>query len=256
MAKNRGLTARTYSGLNKDRMKKGTGGNRCQFKVGENVTVQFLDTPAEMVEYDEHVFNDGGWKYVPCIGKGCPLCEDEDSDVRKIGYKMLANVYNFKTQKVEVLSGPKTLAGRIFSRYDSEAKRAKSKGKKNQFLNKTWQIDKLDQVPVSYDIDQGDKDAIQLGSKHKKFDLNEYINGDLQRYYGEDMPKPKKSKRSALDDDDADDDDAYDRDDLEEMSSKEVKAIAKSLKIKAVNPKTEEPRSKSALIKLILKNQD
>lgn len=266
MAKKTGLNPAIYSGLNKKRMQKGTGSNRTIFEKGKSVTGQLLDAPGDMREFDQHVFRDGGkWCYVPCAGSDCPLCEDDDRDVSKTSYKFIANFYNHKTKKVEVIGGPKDLAGRISMRWEAIYKKqfSKLKSKKKAakkanelFLAKVWDITQLDRDIVAYDVESSDEDAVRLDpKKHKRHDLDQYVADEMKRYFGDDMPKG--GSKSALDDDDDDaEDDEYDRDDLEEMSPKEVKRVAKSLGIKTVNPKNDEPRSTSTLIKLILKSQD
>ena len=73
----KGLSVKTYSGLNKKRYEqKGGGGNRVILKPGETVALQFLHEPDSFVEFDMHRFKEGGnWSYVPCLGDDCPLCE-------------------------------------------------------------------------------------------------------------------------------------------------------------------------------------
>jgi hypothetical protein len=124
-----------------------------------------------------------------------------------------------------------------------------------RFLKKTWDISKMATTPVSYDVEGGDDNPVQIKTA-KLIDLDKYIDGEAKRYYGDSMPTAKGKGKSALDDDDDDaEDDEYDQDDLEAMSPKRIKRIAKEMKIKTVNPKTDEPRSTKTLIKLILKKQ-
>lgn len=249
--KSGGLTVRTFGGLSKERYaKKGTGGDRVVIKQGDTVTVQFVapitDSDA-WKEIEQHQFQDNNrWNYVPCLGDNCPLCEDEDNDVRKTHYRFFTNVYDFKQKKVAILEGPKDLSGRIAFRYEK---------RKKTFLDRTWDVSKMATTPVSYDVEAGDEDPVRIKTA-KLIDLDAYILSEATRYFGEDMPTGKSKGKSALDDDDEDaEDDEYDEDDLEEMSTKEIKSIARNMKIKLVNPKTDEPRSKSTLIKLILKKQ-
>lgn len=246
-----GLSVRTFGGLNKKRYtKKSGGGDRVQFDEKKpTVCLQFvapIDDADWWVEIEQHVFReDGKWNYVPCLGEGCPLCEDEDSDVSKTSYRFFTCVWNFKTKRYEILEGPKDMSGRIAFRYEK---------KKKSFLSRTWDVTRMDTTPVSYDVESGDKAAIKIDKK-KLIDVGKYIDAAAKRYFGDDMPTGKTPKRSALDDDDYDEDDEYDEDELLEMDKGEVKDIAKSLGIK-LKDKDDEPRSKKTLIKLILKRQE
>lgn len=258
-----GLTVQSFGGLNAKRYTKGTGGvDRVNFKKGETVTVQFVadtDDTKQWKEINQHQFNDNGWKYVPCLGKNCPLCEDEDNDVRKINYRFFTNVYDFGQKKFAVLEGPKDLSGRIAGKAKRMAK------KPGKFLKTIFDISKLDQSPVTYEVDiEDDHKPVKVDEK-KLVDLDAYIIDQAKRYFGDDLPtdgggkkkKGKDNRKSSLDDDDEDyqEDEVYDEDDLEEMSSKEIKSIAKGLKIALKNPKNDKPRSQETLIKLILKKQ-
>lgn len=250
-----GLTVQSFGGLSKKRYSKGQGWPRITLKQGDTRTVQFaalISDEKQWKEIEQHQFQDGGkWNYVPCLGKNCPLCEDEDNDVRKTHYRFFTNAYDFKEKQWAVLEGPKDLSGRIARKFE----RLKKAGKEARFLKTTYDISKMATTPVSYDVDNGDDNPVKLDPK-KLVDLDAYLLDQAVRYFGEDMPTSKSKGKSALDDDDDDaEDDEYDEDDLEEMSTKEIKRIAKGLKIKLVNPKTDEDRSKATLIKLILKKQ-
>lgn len=258
--KGKGLTPQVFSGLNRKRMAKGTGGNRCQVPQGTTVTVMILDTPDEMMEFNQHQFRDGGkWNYVPCAGDNCPLCQDDDEDVRKIHYRFITNVYNMASKQVEILEGPKSLSGRIMQRYDSIFKKKKKVSKANAaFLAKVYDISKLKTTPVEWDVETADDDRLSESKyeKLKKFDLKKDIEASMERYFGDGVPAG--GSKTALDDDDEEDEDyeedEYDEDDLEEMDRAAVVKIAKGLGIKSKDSEGEK-RSKDKLIKLIIKKQ-
>lgn len=250
-----GLTVRTFGGLNKKRYAKKAGGgaDRVVLQQGQTGTFQFvadIDDASQWKEIEQHQFQDGGkWNYVPCLGDNCPLCEDDDADVKKSHYRFFTTVWDFKEKKYAVLEGPKDLSGRIaFRRERAE------KTKKGKFLKTTWDISKMSTTPVSYDVERGDEEAIKIDPK-KLINLDQYIISAAKRYFGDDLPSDGGKAKSALDDDEYDEDeDEYDADDLEEMSPPEIKRIAKSLGVKLTD-KDGNKRSKRALIKLILKKQ-
>ena len=248
-----GLSVRTFGGLNKSRYTKGTGGDRVILKQGDTVSVQFLapiDDASQWKEINQHVFQEGKrWNYVPCLGDDCPLCDDEDSDVRKTSYRFFTNVFNFKTKKIEILEGPKDLSGRIAYKYEKNKKR---------FTQRVFEISKLATTPVSYDVDLDEERRAKSSiDTAKAIDLDEYLNSQAVRYFGDDMPAPgKKSKgkkRTALDDDDVIEDE-YDEDELEEMEWSDLKQVATSLGIK-LKDKEGNKRKRPTLIKLIIKKQ-
>lgn len=263
-----GLTIKSFGGgLNKSRYTKGAGVPRVELKQGDSVKVQFIadiDDEQWWKEIDQHQFQDKGWKYVPCLGEGCPLCEDEDRDVSKINYRFFTVVYDFKKKELAVLEGPKDLSGRIASKRNRA-----EKSKKGKFLKTVYEIDKKATTPVSYDVNvEDDKKTVSVDpGKLKAFDLAAYLVDQAKRYFGDDLPtggkkkkgkgKDKESKKkSALDEDeDYQEDVEYDVDDLMEMSEKDVKAIAKNLGIGLKNTKTGEKRSQKTLAKLIVKKQ-
>lgn len=244
-----GLSPQVYGGLSKARTQRGSMTNRCKVKEGETVTVQFLEIPKKMLEFDQHQFRDRGkWNYVPCAGEGCPLCEDEDSEVSKINYRFVCNVYNKGTKKVEILEGPKTLAGRIRQRYGTDKKKQK------RFPHKMFEVSKLPtEGAVEWDVESSDETPLKESKLEalKPYDLLASVTESMERYFGS---VPKKGSKTALDDDDYEEDEEYDEDDLDEMDPKAVRKIAKSLGIKTVDSEGEK-RPKAKLIKLIIKKQ-
>lgn len=253
-----GFSPRIYQGLNDKRMAKGSGGDRLVIQQGETKTVQFPTSIKDFREFDIHQFQEKGkWNYIPCAGDDCPLCDDDDDDVRKTHYRFCCNVYSRKDKKVLILEGPKDLSGRIAMRAKS-ANKGKLK-KIGKFNRKLYDVSKLKTTPVSYDVESADGKALSLDdlAELKLHDLDKYIVGEMERYFGDGMPTSKSGK-SALDDDDDDDDDAdddeYDMDELMDMKTSEVKRIAKSMKI-SLTDSDDEDRSKKQLAKLIIKKQ-
>ena len=109
-----GLSPVMHRGMDPDR-NVGGGGNfapRAKLKGGDSGVFQFLAAPGDpaIVEIEEHQWKEKGrWNYVPCLGDGCPLCDDSDPDVAKTSYKVYVPVYDFSQKKAVLLSGPKTL---------------------------------------------------------------------------------------------------------------------------------------------------
>lgn len=237
-----GLKPKIFKGLSKKRMGRGGGYKfpRVRFEDDKAVVVQFFDPPVTesegFLEFDQHQWREGGnWNYVPCAGKKCPLCEDDDDDVAKVRYRFCALVYNLKAKEVQVMEGPTTLAQQIERRY---AKRKKS------FLKRTWDITRMSGQPTRYDVDSGDDDPVSLKAK-KRLNLEEYVTEAMQRFFGDDVPS--KTSRTALDDDDEYDEDDIDEDELMEMSTKKLKRIAKQYKVRT------EDRTKKQIVKAIIK---
>lgn len=249
-----GLTVKSFGGLNKGRFnKKGSSVNRIKFNDNKVHPVQFVGNPNDegaFLEIDQHQFQDDGWKYVPCLGDGCPLCEDEDGEVSKVHYRFFTNVYDFKEKKFCVMEGPKTLAAGIGRKFERAEKK-----KKGSFLKKTYEITQIKGTPVTYEIEMGDERPVTVDPK-KLVDLNEYVEQQARYYYGDDMPTGKKSKKgkgkekTALDDDDADSDE-FSKKELKKMSEKDLLKAAKVVGVK----KAKDIEDRDDLIKQILKAQ-
>lgn len=224
MPARRGLTVKTFQGLSKKRMAAGGGGssNRVMFKKEEpTVPLQFLQTPEDFIEYDIHGFQeDGRWQFVPCAGSDdCPLCDDEEDNVRRRSYRFACNVLNVSTGKVQILEGPKDLASRVFNKWER---------KPEKFLDRVWDVSRFPTQPVSFAVDIAeDLDAVSTRGK-KALDLDEYVLGEMKAYFGDDMgtasdldedededEKPRRRRAAVEDDDDEDeaDDDLDDEDD-------------------------------------------
>lgn len=244
-ASGKGLTPKTFGGLSKSRSATGGGSSfpRVKMKDDETVSVQFfgdITDETAFKEFDQHQWRDKNWNYVACLGKNCPLCDDEDEDVAKARYRFVALVYNLEEKQVQVLEGPGTLAQRIILKYEK---------RKKSFLRRVWDITRLDTTPTSYDVDTSDEDPVDLKGK-KKLDLQAYIDESAKRYFGKDVPRG--GSKSALDDDDEDDyddDETYTKAELRDMSSRELKEVAKEFRIKV------QGKSKQEVIKAILRKQ-
>lgn len=208
-AKRKGLSVKTYAGLNEKRMKSGGGGGmRVIIKQGDTVPVQFLQTPKQFVEFDQHQWReDGVWNYVPCAGDDCPICEHEDQTRAKRHYKFIANVYDLKEKRVAILEGPKTLATQIFYRYQR---------KPALFLKRVFDVTKFPTQPVTYGFQMAEENPVRT-SGLKLIDLDGYVQGELDRYFGDNdsMAKSSKKGRSALDDEDFEDEDEIEDEDDE-----------------------------------------
>lgn len=249
-----------FGGLSERMESKGGGGSfSLKFEYGKAQPVQFLgepNDPAAFYEFEQHQFNAGGWKYVPCLGKGCPLCDDEDSEVSKTHYRFIASVYSFSDKEVRVMEGPKTLAQRIAFRW------ANCQKKNQNFRRKTYEVTKMKTTPVSYDVEASDDPAISTRSLTLP-DLEEYIKDAANRFFGDtdqrgagqDKPRGASRRGSSLDADDEDDDvededEPHTRSELSEMSSRELKDLARSLRI---NPS--KFTSRSEIIRAIMKKE-
>lgn len=247
----KGLSVRTFKGLNKKRMASGGGsGLRVVLKQGETGTFQFLDEPSEMREIERHEFQeDGKWNFVPCAGDDCPLCDDEEEDKAKSRYRFYANVYDIKQKKVLVLDGPKDLAGRVFAKYERKA---------SMFKKRVWDISKLGTTPVSYDVDLAEKDPVPT-TRLEKHDLDDYLLAELKRYYGDDLEAASTGKSALEDDDDIDDEDeddeedGPDEDEMGEMRPSELKRYAREVGLSRTT--IDGVTSRAALIRRIVKKR-
>jgi hypothetical protein len=248
----KGGMARVYKGLNKARYtQKGGSGNRVMMKESQTVPLQFLTDPSGFVEYDEHQFKVGGqFSYVPCIGDDCPLCDDEDRDISKSRYTMLANVYNLKEKKVQILKGGKDLAGKIMLRFERAEKK-----KPGTFLKRVFDITPMPGAFRTYDVAVAEEDPVKIANL-TAFDLEEEVEKSIKEYYGDNLPDG--SSKSSLDSDDDDDDDDEDEDEksvhteaeLKKLKIKDLRAIADELDI------DHEDVAKADLIAAILEEQD
>lgn len=244
----KGLSAKTFQGLNQKRMaSKGQGGaDRVVWKEGEAVPIQFLTDPTEFREYDQHVFQeDGRWNYVPCAGEDCPLDNDEDEKKRKKSYQFIALVYDLKERKVSVARGPKTVATQIFYRYQR---------KPEAFKKRVYDVTKFPTTPVSYNFEIAEEPPVNTKAIKHNIDLDEYIDNELKRFYGDEYEPSNEG--TSLDDDFIDDDIEDDEDELwtkaelRSMDKDELKDAAKSVGVSIKG------LTKSEVIEAILDEQE
>jgi hypothetical protein len=246
-ATRKGLTVRTFKGLDKKRIeKKGRGqGNRLAIEQGETVSVQFLSTPDEFTEFYTHSWKDDRWYFVPCAGDGCPLCEDEDRDKAKVGYRFATLVYSFKDKDIKILEGPKDLAGRIMYRYERRP---------SLFLKRTYEITKMATTPVSYEFAVGEDDLIAAATIKSKLSkaisIEDYLEGELRSYWGDDLPGTGSITEDDGDEDEDEDEDEeeaeYSLADLRKMKLIKLQEIAEDREIDT------EDMDKSDLIEAIM----
>jgi len=249
----RGLAAVTSRGLNRKKIaKKGQGtGDRVVLKDGSTIPIQFYVGPDDFLEYEIHRFQeDGQWVIVPCLGDGCPLCDDESDTKSKTTYRFAAPVWNFEQKKAMILEGPKDLAEKVLFRYD----RLKNKA---MFIKTTYEAIRFPTNPTTYGLDKGEEEPIKLSAKDAK-DLDAYVDNQIKAYYGDDIPSA-----SSLDSDDDDDDDDIIDDDADtwtrdELESKSVKALQKIAKEEGVSAKDIKAAGtdKDELIDLIVGEDD
>lgn len=109
----KGLSVKTFKGLDKKRMEsKGGGANagaRVILKDGDTIPLQFAVDPTDFTEFEIHQWQeDGRWHNVPCLGDGCPLCDDESESKSKTKYRFAAPVKTLKVfaQYQELLTRP------------------------------------------------------------------------------------------------------------------------------------------------------
>lgn len=210
-----GLSIKTFKGLNETRMQKGSfnRGIRVQLKDNDIIPIQFTCDPDEFVEYSVHVWRDGNWNFVPCLGDSCPLCADEDDGRRKTSYQFATVVYNLKEKKYQILVGPKDLAGRILNRFQ------RAPGRWNK---RTYEISRYPTTPVSYEFAVGEEDMVRVDAKKvAELDIDKYLEDEAKRFYGDELP----SATSAMDEGDEDDDLEEDDDEVEEYTVKDLKAM-------------------------------
>ncbi len=246
----KGLSVKTFQGLNKTRMEKKSNANagiRVAIKQGETVPVQFLTKPDEFTEFNQHSWKDGDrWYFVPCAGEECPLCQDEDRGRAKQSYRFAALVYNLRDKKVQILEGPKDLAGRIFYRYER---------KPSMFLKRTYDVTKFPTTPVTYDFAIGEDDLVAMSTikaKGKLIDIDAYLEGELKSFYGDDLPEGSAAvtepDEDADDDEDEDDDEqVYTFSELKKMKVAKLRSIAEDMEIEDA-----EDMDKSDLIEAIV----
>jgi hypothetical protein len=194
------LTGASFGGLSKGRMASGAGfSKRLRFDKNKVSTIMFWgepDDPEAFSEYYVHSFKeDGNWKFVPCAGDHCPLDTDEEADKRKKRYRFAAQVFDMDTREPMIMEGPKDLAQRIYSKYEKLVEKDKAR----LFTRKVWEVGQLPTTPISYEVDVSDDKRVDL-SEQEPPSIQEYIDGEINRYHGD--IRPKRSSLQADDDED------------------------------------------------------
>jgi hypothetical protein len=249
----KGLAAVTSRGLNRKKIaKKGRGsGDRVVMKDGSTIPIQFYTAPDGFLEYEIHRFQeDGNWVIVPCLGDGCPKCDEESETISKTSYRFVAPVWNFAEKKSMILEGPKDLAEKVMFRYDQ------IKGNKDAgFVKRTYEAVRFPTNPVTYGLDKGEEEPIKLKASDAK-DLDAYVDKQIKDYYGDELPTASSLDADDDDDNDFEDDDAdtWTREDLEGKSLKALQKIAKEEGVSAKDIKAAE--DKDELIDLIVGDED
>jgi hypothetical protein len=214
----------TGGGIKKKNYEAGHNSNRVVVKEGETVAVQFAGLPTDkdhFREFQQHRWQEGKNKYhqVPCLGEDlCPLCDEDDEDIAKTTYAFIADVWNFKTKKMQVLRGGKNMVGKIALRFE----KLKKANKKSRFLKRVYEITAIPAQFTDYDVVASESIKPRTLEESDYIDLDEWLMEEVKAYYGDDMPTP-----TSLDDDDDeeedDDDDDDDEDDEEEERPKKKK---------------------------------
>jgi hypothetical protein len=251
-----GLTVKTYGGgLNKDRIQKSSSGGKRLFLIkGKSVPVMFPSPPSDtdaFKEYDQHVWQEGRkWNFAPCIAteddpEACPYCSDDDPAIAKTSYGFCCQVWDVKNKCWRVMTGPGKLSMLIVNRWEK---------RKKTFTKVVFDVTQLDTKPVGYDIDATEEDPPK--TKGEPYDLDEFLAEEFERVTGNaGSGTDKKASKSSLEDDDDDedsddDDEAHTEEELEEMSSRELKRLARSLGIDT------EDMSRKKLIRAIQQEEE
>lgn len=232
-----GKGPKIFSGLNEKRMSSSGGGkfaDKTAFKIGDTVTLQFLDPISDFREYDQHQFlEEGKWRYVPCGGDSCDLCGSVDDKISRQNYRFSCNVWNHTTARVEVFDGPKSLGAMIARKYRRVADRAGESKAADAWREKVWDVSKLNTQPVTFEIEEGDPDPVSSRRyEGKKWDIDKSILDSFNYYWGAEansasvVAKEDKEAASSLDDS------SWDKATLKAKSDEELVKIAKSIGVK------------------------
>lgn len=250
--------------------RQGGGGNPNQVRLTkqEAQLVQFytaIDDKTGFKEFEQHIWQEGNrWIFVPCGGKKCVVCHDEDEGKAKTSWGFAAQVYHHGQKKAMILTQGTTLANGLIFKY-------KQKG--SRFTRVVWEITNLGTKPASFDVSQSESKAINLGS-HPPLDIIQYTKEEYDKFIAS---HGGSSGPSSLEDDDDDDEDEMDDDedemddededdeeeegeddsddpDVEEMEDMpwgELKSYARSIKVRNID----EYKNRKALIPAITKKR-
>lgn len=173
-------TSRGTEGLGESGSNSAFRGQNFFLKKGERKPVQFVTDPSEFLVFSNHSFRaEGQWWYVPCIEGVCPLCKEDDEDVKKVAKRFACLVYSHRDRKIQIFEGPKTLGLLIKDQYDR---------KPESFLKRVFDVAKFATQPITYQVDTA-IDATPKNVKSKLAeapDLNEWLQEKIDKYYGTD----------------------------------------------------------------------
>lgn len=222
--------AKIRKGMKKENVENSAGSGKMFFlKRGEEKTIQFLQSPSEFFEFDTHSFEDESvWQYVPCLAKNCPLCAEDDPDISKTSYRWVANVWNHNDKKIQVLENGRQLGEKVMTRFEKKPK---------SFVKRVFDIKKSSgKGQVTYDLDSGDDPAIDPEKVKKKlWDLEEYVQEQVSKYYGsddeddltEDEDEEEVEAEEDEDIEDSEEEDDDEEDDEEEEEEEDTIALLK-----------------------------
>jgi hypothetical protein len=252
-----GLQVKSFGGLNENRIQRSSSsGKRLFLPKGKTVPVLFPKDPSDpsgFMEFDQHVWKEGSkWNFVPCIANdddpdACPLCNEDDPAIAKTSYAFACQVWDVKNKCWRVMTGPGKLSQLIVNRW---------KSRKKSFTRVVFDITQMDTKPVSYDVDATEEDPPKV--KGDPYDLDEFLAEEFQKAIGGDTDGgSKKASKSSLEDDDdddeeddEDDDEAHTQEELEEMTIRELKRLARSLDIDTAD------KSRKKLIRAIQEEEE
>lgn len=226
--------------------------------VDDSIMVRFIDEPEEWFGYYEHY--DAVRKYFPCVEGGCPGCADSEN---RRSFRYLANIVLLDEKRVVPLKLTKDLANQLFARYEKyntlrdreyELSRTGSGMKDTNYMAAPEPVSKFNYGPYeAMDLEKVLSDMLDRAESADAVEEDE-----------DEKPAPKKTikpkAKPQVEDNEEDEDEvdvdaevapnAVTRDDLEEMSLKELRTLARDA---SVDPKG---LSSDALISAILGETD
>lgn len=141
-------------------------------------TFRILQNPEEWVSYWEH-FNPGGHPF-PCTGdrNACPGCTSDNDKMSRASKRVAINV--LEGEYVNVYKFPKTLAEKL----ENRAQRIGTVTDRDYTIYKMQSQNTDGSIKTEYDIEGGDKIAIDLGS-YKTLNVEEMLASAYEDSWGE-----------------------------------------------------------------------
>lgn len=175
-------SAKTFKGIKKKNLEKKAFGDAVFVPKTGILSVQFLDGPDQWDEYYTHIWQEGAtWKFVPCtMEEDCELCNHEDSKIKRQNYQFAAHILNIDEKKVQILTGPKALAARLFAKFERSEETASG-----SFVKRVWDLSRLEDA--GYDVERSEKKAINPKGMSRP-DIDKYLEDQMNRYYGDNKP--------------------------------------------------------------------